>query len=87
MGTVYANPAGKNLYDFWGDKLAKLIQQKLILSKSDTIVNLASKEYSKAAQLKKLDTEVITPTFKDEKDYTRQFLTLFATVRRLPANV
>ncbi len=87
MGTVYANPAGKNLYDFWGDKLAKSIQQKLILSRSDTIVNLASKEYSKAAQLKKLDTEVITPTFKDEKDGNFKIISFYAKrARGLMAN-
>lgn len=33
----------KNLYDFWGDKLARQL-----FSESDLILNLASKEYSKA---------------------------------------
>ncbi len=33
----------KNLYDFWGDKLAKNL-----INETDCIVNLSSKEYSKA---------------------------------------
>lgn len=61
MGTRLANTRGKNLYDYWGDLIAKQLQQ----DSNDTIINLASNEYYKAVkgQLK----NVITPVFKDEK--------------------
>ena len=51
MGTVYANPAGKDLYAFWGDRLANAIRKDLNEIQSNTVINLASVEYAKAAQL------------------------------------
>ena len=78
MGTVYANPAGKDLYSFWGDRLAKAIQKDLKKSKSKTIVNLASLEYSKAARLNKMDAEVISPVFKDEKNGNFKIISFYA---------
>ncbi|MEK9773013.1 MAG: peroxide stress protein YaaA [Opitutae bacterium] len=78
MGTVYANPAGKDLYAFWGDKLANSIKKDLALSKSKTILNLASLEYSKAAQLKKVDANIISPAFKDEKNGKFKMISFYA---------
>ncbi|MGE4549896.1 MAG: peroxide stress protein YaaA, partial [Opitutales bacterium] len=50
MGTVYPNPRGKDLYAFWGDRLAKAIDEAVAASGSDLLVNLASQEYFKAAR-------------------------------------
>jgi cytoplasmic iron level regulating protein YaaA (DUF328/UPF0246 family) len=78
MGTLYANPAGRDLYAFWGDHLAKSISQDLAKNKSKTIVNLASLEYSKAARLNKIDAEVISPVFKDEKNGNFKIISFYA---------
>ena len=87
MGTVYANPAGKDLYSFWGNRLAEVIQKDLKQSKSKTIVNLASLEYSKAARLNKIDAEVISPVFKDEKNGNFKIISFYAKqARGLMAN-
>lgn len=62
MGLKWPNTgAVKNLYAFWGAKIKESIQQE----DAETVVNLASNEYSKAAQLKTLKQRVITPVFKD----------------------
>ena len=87
MGTVYANPAGKDLYAFWGDHLAKSISQDLTKSKSQTIINLASMEYSKAAKFKNIDAEIISPVFKDEKNGKFKIISFYAKrARGLMAN-
>lgn len=66
MGTKFAvTPKVKNLYMFWGDKIRKELEEELARDPNPALVNLASNEYAKAAQLTKLDYEVITPVFKD----------------------
>ncbi|WP_313529160.1 peroxide stress protein YaaA [Anaerotignum sp.] len=54
----------KNLYEYWGDRLAKQLIQE-----TDFILNLASKEYSKAItpHLSK-HTHMLTCTFGEEKE-------------------
>jgi cytoplasmic iron level regulating protein YaaA (DUF328/UPF0246 family) len=87
MGTVYANPAGKDLYAFWGDKISNALAKDLKMSKSGTILNLASQEYSKAAQLSKTGAKVISPVFKDEKNGTFKIISFYAKrARGLMAN-
>ncbi|MAE54165.1 MAG: hypothetical protein CMI20_08690 [Opitutae bacterium] len=87
MGTVFANPAGKDLYAFWGDKLANSITGDLVQSKSKTIINLASLEYSKAAQLKNIDANIVCPSFKDEKNGKFKIISFYAKrARGLMAN-
>ncbi|MDB3957918.1 peroxide stress protein YaaA [Opitutales bacterium] len=87
MGTVYANPAGKDLYSFWGNRLAKSITEDLKITKSQTIINLASLEYSKAAQLNKVDAQIISPVFKDEKNGKFKIISFYAKrARGLMAN-
>ena len=55
---------GDSLYEFWGEKLAKCLQEE-----TDCILNLASKEYSKSISkhLKK-ETRFITCVFGEWKD-------------------
>lgn len=67
MGTSLANPAGKNLYAFWGDSLAEALNQALLEQGDDILINLASDEYNKAALTKALKARVVTPQFKEEK--------------------
>jgi len=64
MGTRLKTSKGKNLYEFWGDKLIKSLQ-KDIDAKEKILINLASNEYSKAVKLNNLDARVITCNFKD----------------------
>ena len=62
MGTSWAvTPAKKNLYAFWGKKIA----DELNSEGKDVIVNLASNEYFKAVDKKTIKGRVITPVFKE----------------------
>lgn len=50
----------KNLYNFWGDDLANSLE-------SDVILNLASKEYSKAVEPYVKDKQFVTCSFCEKK--------------------
>ena len=63
MGTPFANSRGKNLYEFWGDKITDLLNQTLKQAGSDVLINLASQEYFKSVNTKKLNARLITPIF------------------------
>ena len=67
MGTRITNTRGKNLYDFWNEKIAMALNAELKTHKSPVIINLASTEYFKAVQKKALEYPVITPVFKEIK--------------------
>lgn len=49
MGTKLKNARGKDLYEFWGDKILTSILKGL--REGDAIVNCASQEYAKSARL------------------------------------
>lgn len=64
MGTKWnITPKTKNLYEYWDLKLNKLLSSEL--EKDEVIINLASTEYFKAIQSKKIKHRIITPVFKD----------------------
>src|SRR5450830_158638 len=67
MGTRFANPAGKDLYAFWGDDVTLSLNEALTSHKSRTMINLASEEYFKVVRPKVLNANVITPVFQDWK--------------------
>lgn len=77
MGTSLKVGRNENLYGYWGDKLAKSLDEEL---GGGTLVNCASNEYFKAA--KGLQSPVITCNFKEEKDGQLRTLGLFAKVAR-----
>ena len=66
MSTNLKTKDNNNLYDFWERKLHNSLKNELKIN--ETLINLASDEYSKALQLHKLDQKVIKPVFKDYKN-------------------
>jgi len=82
MGTALDNKRGKNLYDFWGKKLTNSINACIKETKSKALVNLASNEYANAIELKSINAEVITPTFKDHKNGKYKFISFYAKKAR-----
>ena len=67
MGTKLANPRGKDLYAWWGDRLAEHLNQQLVEQGSDVVVNLASQEYFKSVKRKALKARVVECVFEDWK--------------------
>ncbi|SEG30911.1 peroxide stress protein YaaA [Algoriphagus boritolerans] len=79
MGTRLETKKGKNLYEYWGTKIARAISEA---SNGRPIVNLASQEYFKAVDLKALKNEVITIHFKEFKNNQYQTIGFFAKQAR-----
>jgi cytoplasmic iron level regulating protein YaaA (DUF328/UPF0246 family) len=76
MGTKWAvTPAKKNLYQFWGTKIAEQLNSE---NESGITINLASTEYYKAVDKKTLEGRVITPTFKEFKNGDYKVIMVFA---------
>lgn len=67
MGTKLQTRRGKNLYAFWGDRIAKQINAVMGGHEDRTLINLASNEYFKAVKTKKLAGPVVECVFEDWK--------------------
>ena len=78
MGTSLANARGKNLYQFWGDRITDLLNKDLEKSHSSVVVNLASNEYFSAVIPSKLNSQLISPVFKDEKKGKYKIISFYA---------
>ena len=82
MGTKLANPQGKDLYAYWGNKLTDGINHLLQQQTDPVLVNLASNEYFKAVKHKQLQGQLITPVFKDYKNGKYKIISFFAKKAR-----
>lgn len=78
MGTRFANPRGKDLYTFWGERIGDLLNADLHAGKPDVLVNLASEEYFKSVPPARLDVPVIQPVFEDWKGGRYKIISFFA---------
>lgn len=67
MGSKLANPGGKDLYAFWGQRIAKAINARLdaLAGEAREVVNLASEEYFKSVKTSALRGRVVTPVFQE----------------------
>tara|TARA_B100001029_G_C15061313_1_gene458724 strand:+ start:1935 stop:2702 length:768 start_codon:yes stop_codon:yes gene_type:complete len=82
MGTKLSNPNGKNLYEFWGNKIRDNIIKELKANKSNFIVNLASKEYFSVLGEMPQDINVVSPVFKDFKNGQYKLISFYAKKAR-----
>jgi cytoplasmic iron level regulating protein YaaA (DUF328/UPF0246 family) len=78
MGTALANPRGRDLYAWWGDRIADEINQRLHGERSRVVLNLASQEYARAALRPALQAPVIDCVFEDWKDGQYKLISFFA---------
>jgi hypothetical protein len=65
MGTKLATRGAKDLYAFWGDRLAARLDAMLEATPGAILVNLASQEYSRAALRPALKTPVVDCVFEE----------------------
>lgn len=68
MGSRLANPAGGDLYQFWGASLTRKLSDALTAQGDDVMINLASEEYFNAVKIDKIKARVIKPVFLDQKN-------------------
>ena len=81
MGTRLDTRRGDTLYDFWGDRISKLINEDLSVGEGP-VVNLASNEYFTAVKKKALATDVIDVVFREEKDGKSRVISFYAKYAR-----
>jgi cytoplasmic iron level regulating protein YaaA (DUF328/UPF0246 family) len=67
MGTALPNAQGKNLYQFWGSRIAQYLNERAQAHPQPLIVNLASEEYFKAVDRKALQLPVVQCVFEEFK--------------------
>lgn len=70
MGTTLPTGRGKDLYGFWGDRIAQTINKdakKAAGKDGPVLVNLASNEYFKAANTAALGVPIIQCIFKEQR--------------------
>lgn len=82
MGTKLPVNEHKNLYSYWNNKINTSLNQELNDLNSKCLINLASNEYAKAARLKKINSRVITPVFKELKGDVYKVITVYAKKAR-----
>lgn len=80
MGTKLSNDRGGNLYQFWGNTLVDQLNESL--NEGELLVNLASNEYFKAVNKKRLSSPLISPHFLDEKNGTFKVISFYAKKAR-----
>ena len=80
MGTSIGIERKDNLYEVWQKKVTDYLNNEL--EDDELFLNLASNEYFKAIDTKKLKTEVISPVFKDFKNGKLKIISFFAKKAR-----
>ncbi len=82
MGVKLKTERGKNLYDFWENKITENLNQNLSDNNNQYLINLASNEYFDSVHKNKLIKKVITPKFLDEKNGVYKVISFFAKKAR-----
>ncbi len=80
MGTSIGIDRKENLYKVWQKKVTDSLNKEM--EKDELFINLASNEYFKAVDTKKLKADVITPVFKDLKNGKLKVISFFAKKAR-----
>jgi uncharacterized protein len=78
MGTKVQSRRGADLYEYWGDAIARHLMQRLADDTSPVVVNLASQEYFKAADRKALKARVVHCVFEEWRHGRAQVIGLLA---------
>ncbi|ODU96092.1 MAG: hypothetical protein ABT20_19350 [Rubrivivax sp. SCN 70-15] len=78
MGTALKTTQGRDLYAFWGDRIAAHLNERQAGERAPVIVNLASIEYSRAALRPALRARVIDCVFEDWKGERYKIISFFA---------
>ncbi|MGA9588970.1 MAG: peroxide stress protein YaaA [Salegentibacter sp.] len=80
MGTSMGIERKRNLYEVWQKKVTEYLNNEL--KEDELFLNLASNEYFKAVDTKKLKVPVISPVFKDFKNGKLKIISFYAKKAR-----
>lgn len=78
MGTKLKTPHADDLYEYWGDMITDVINERIKNSGSDILINLASSEYYGAVKPQKIQADIITPKFLDQKNGQYKVISFYA---------
>ncbi|MFV0365075.1 MAG: peroxide stress protein YaaA [Mangrovibacterium sp.] len=81
MGTKLGVSGKKDLYAFWKEAITAEINQ-LLVQNDGVLINLASNEYFKVIDKKKLKGRIITPQFKNNKNGAYKTIVIYAKQAR-----
>ncbi len=82
MGTRLITEKGRNLYHYWDNTITDLVNKDLKESGGEVVINLASNEYFKSIQKKKLNGNLYNINFKEEKNGQYKIISFFAKKAR-----
>jgi cytoplasmic iron level regulating protein YaaA (DUF328/UPF0246 family) len=82
MGTKLKTRKWDNLYKFWDLKITDALNKEFAKAKNPTLINLASKEYFKSVDRKKLNAEIIDIDFREYKGDDLKFISFNAKKAR-----
>ncbi len=82
MGTRLAFDDYNTLYNYWQDKIAKLVLRDLKAQGDKVVINLASNEYFKSIARKSLKAKIIDIEFKDFNNGEYKVVSFFAKKAR-----
>ncbi|MFT5638414.1 MAG: cytoplasmic iron level regulating protein YaaA (DUF328/UPF0246 family) [Paracoccaceae bacterium] len=82
MGSRLATRRGKNLYQYWGARLAENLNSLATEANAKTLLNCASVEYFTAVKTDKLAIPVVTPVFLDMQKGEAKIISFFAKKAR-----
>lgn len=82
MSTTLKNPRGKDLYSFWGTRIATALNETLKTHKHKYVINLASVEYFRSVKPELLTGKLLTIHFKERQKGQLKIIGLFAKKAR-----
>ena len=82
MGTKLKYRRSDDLYAFWKNKITPKVKEAIKESGSNVLLNLASNEYYKSIEPKKLGAEIVTPQFKDKSNGQYKMISFYAKKAR-----
>jgi len=71
-----------NLYAYWQNIITQELNKSIASKKTNILINLASNEYFKVIDKKKLHANIITPVFKENKNGKYKIVTIYAKKAR-----
>ena len=84
MGTAFANARGRDLYAFWGSRIAHALNAELACHRNKTLVNLASNEYWQAVDPDAIESRVrvLHTRFLDRRNGDYKIISFYAKKAR-----
>ncbi|MEM9100248.1 MAG: peroxide stress protein YaaA [Pseudomonadota bacterium] len=82
MGSKLSTRRGKDLYAFWGDRIARALNAEAEATGSGWLLNCASQEYFGAVDRSALQIPVITPVFLEDRTGGPKTISFFAKQAR-----